>query len=115
MLSVPPMNGIYNISPDANEPYQSYQSVSKLPPNREFHRETRAIAACLRERIQRYLLERSFPKYNEILETIFDENSIGEFPSDRTMCFFVGDLDAFTHEFVVMLQREILNELTRQS
>jgi hypothetical protein len=101
------MTGLYNIEPDG-DPYEHHQSVPKLPPISTFDPECNAIAAALRDATDRYLRSHAFPTQNDLLEEIFGRHSTGEFPSDRTMCFFVDHLDVFTPEFVRMLQVDVL-------
>jgi hypothetical protein len=107
--SLPPMTGLYNIQP-SGDPYEHHQSVPKLPPISTFEPECISIANALRIAIDRYLKSHAFPTHSDLLEEIFGRDSIGEFPSDRTMCFFVDHLDVFTPEFVHLLQAEVLSK-----
>ncbi len=102
------MDGLYNVPADPDEPYTYYQTVAKLPSEESFYRESQELAVLLRNEIAAFLNERFIPEYNEILADVFGEYAIGQFPSDRTMCFFVGDLNAFVPDFVVMLQKRVL-------
>jgi hypothetical protein len=107
--STPPMTGLYNIQPDG-DPYDHHYSVADLPPISEFGTECEEIAKSLRAAIGKYLTDRRLPSHNDLLEEIFGRHSIGEYPSDRTMCFFVDHLDVFTPDFVHLLQSEVLSK-----
>lgn len=96
MAEMPPMNGLYNIQAEQDCGYTVYQTVRRLPPPREFDDESAGIASQVRRVVESFLKKGGYPQFNEIMEEVFGQDSIGEFPSDRTMCFFVGDLDVFT-------------------
>ncbi|MGC3972250.1 MAG: hypothetical protein QM775_34400 [Pirellulales bacterium] len=107
----PPMTGFYNIKPDSDESvYEYHLTVKKLPSQRKFLEERAAIAQRLLDVVERFLFDRSIPQYNEILAETFGKDAIGEYCDDRTMCFFVGDLDAFTPPFIHTLQSQVLGE-----
>jgi hypothetical protein len=110
MSKMPPMNGMYNIHADEPDGYIHYQTVAKLPLFSVFEDECEGIAGLLRNEISGFLKKQRSPEYTVALEEVFGEYAIGEFPSDRTMCFFVSDLDAFTPEFVRLLQTRVLKK-----
>ncbi len=93
----------------SDEPYTVYQTVAELPPQEAFYRESNEIASALRLTIAEFLRTRNLPETNEILAEVFGNDSIGEFPSDRTMCFYIGDLDAFSPELFSALQQDVLS------
>ena len=101
------MNGMYNIK-NETEGCTYYQTVRRLPSMSRFYEECGEIADLLRRVIGGYLEDAGFPEYNETLEPVFDKDCVGEFPSDRTMCFFLNDLDAFTPDFIRLLQERVL-------
>jgi hypothetical protein len=107
---MPPMNGMYNIQEEPRSGYTYYRTVRRLPSPSRFGREREEIAELLRRVISGYLEDNGSPEYNEILEPVFDDDSIGESPPDRTMCFFVGDLDVFTPGFIRLLRERVLTE-----
>lgn len=109
MRKPPPMDGVYNVPADPDEPYTVYQTVAELPPQEVFYRESEEIASTLRWTIAEFLRTRNIPDYNEILAEVFGNYSIGEFPSDRTMCFYIGDLNAFSPELFSTLQQDVLS------
>lgn len=109
MPKLPPMDGVYNVPSDPDEPYTFYQTVAELPSQDAFYRESEEIASALRLTITEFLRTQNIPKYNEILAEVFGGDSIGEFPSDRTMCFYIGDLNAFSPELFSTLQRDVLS------
>jgi len=102
------MDGQYNVPADPNEPYTYYQSVPKLPPQKSFYRESNELASVLRNEIADFLSRHCIPEFNEILSPVFGNYAIGESPSDRTMCFYIGDLNAFVPELVLTLQKRVL-------
>ncbi len=102
------MNGVYNVPSDPDEPYTYYQTVPELPSQDSFYRESNELASTLRLTITEFLRKQRIPEYNEILAEVFGRYSIGEFPSDRTMCFYIGDLNAFSPDLFSTLQREVL-------
>jgi hypothetical protein len=102
------MNGLYNIRKERGSLYTHYKTVARLPAKEQYEIECAGLAIALRKQIERFLDDGGFPKHNEVLGEIFGEYAIGEFPSDRTMCFFVGDLDAFSPAFLRMLQERVL-------
>ncbi|MCE3018581.1 MAG: hypothetical protein LW870_22225 [Pirellula sp.] len=108
MPKLPPMDGQYNVPADPNEPYTYYQSVPKLPPQKSFYRESNELASVLRNEIADFLSRHCIPEFNEILSPVFGNYAIGESPSDRTMCFNIGDLNAFVPELVLTLQKRVL-------
>ncbi len=103
------MDGVYNVPSDPDERYTVYQTVAELPPQEAFYRESNEIASALRLTIAEFLRTRNLPETNEILAEVFGNDSIGEFPSDRTMCFYIGDLDAFSPELFSTLQQDVLS------
>ncbi len=103
------MDGVYNVPSDPDERYTVYQTVVELPPQEAFYRESNEIASALRLTIAEFLRTRNLPETNEILAEVFGNDSIGEFPSDRTMCFYIGDLDAFSPELFSTLQQDVLS------
>jgi len=108
MPQMPRMDGLYNIPEDPEAGYTYRRTVRRLPSHRRFLSERSAVAARLRDSVAGLLSARGFPSHNEILEEVFGQFSVGEYPSDRTMCFFVGDLRAFVPDFVQMLQTDVL-------
>lgn len=103
------MDGVYNVPSDPDEPYTFYQTVAELPSQDAFYRESEELASALRLTITEFLRTQNIPEYNEILAEVFGNHSIGEFPSDRTMCFYIGDLDAFLPELFSTLQQKVLS------
>ena len=103
------MDGVYNVPSDPDEPYTFYQTVAELPSQDAFYRESEEIASALRLTITEFLRTQNIPEYNEILAEVFGNYSIGEFPSDRTMCFYIGDLNAFSPELFSTLQHDVLS------
>ena len=108
MAQMPRMDGLYNIPEDPETGYTYYRTVRRLPSQRRFVAERSALATRLRSSVAGFLSARRIPSHNEVLDEVFGQFSVGEYPSDRTMCFFVGDLRAFTPEFVRLLQTEVL-------
>jgi hypothetical protein len=102
------MDGLYNVPEDPESGYVYYRTVRRLPSRRRFLAERSEIAARLRRSVAAFLSDSDIPSHNEVLEAVFDRFSVGENPSDRTMCFFVGELRAFTPDFVHMLQTDVL-------
>lgn len=102
------MNGVYNVPSDPGTPYPCYRTVAELPSHNEFIRESETLASELRVAIVKFLNFHGTPEYNEILEAVFGQYHIGEYPSDRTMSFFIGSLDAFVPELIAMFQKDIL-------
>lgn len=102
------MDGVYNVPSHPDSPYTCYQTVAKLPPHSVFVRESEALVSELRVAITKLLHHQRIPEYNEILEAVFGPYSIGEYPSDRTMSFFIGSLDAFVPELIAIFQKDIL-------
>jgi len=103
------MIGVYNVPSDPDSPYTYYQTVPELPSQDSFYRESNELASTLRLTIIEFLRKQRIPEYNEILAEVFGSYSIGEFPSDRTMCFYIGDLNAFSPDLFSTLQREVLS------
>lgn len=110
MAAMPPMTGVYNIPAEPDSPYVHHQTVRRLPSMKRFQSECSGITKRLEKITRRYLRDGGFPTHNEILEEVFGEYAIGEYPSDRTLCFFVGDLDAFTPAFIRILQEHVLSD-----
>src|SRR5262245_40328825 len=108
MPELPPMNGVYNMAADEPDGYIHYQTVPKLPSYSKFEDECIGLAKRLRKEIESHLKKKKIPEYNAVLDDVFGHFAIGEFPSDRTMCFFVNELDVFTPEFVRLLQDRVL-------
>ncbi len=108
MAAMPPMTGVYNIPVEPGSPYIHHQTVRRLPSMKRFYSERSGIAERLRQVIGGYLDDGGFPTHNEILQEVFGRYAVGDYPSDRTMCFFVGDLDAFTPDFIRVLQERVL-------
>ena len=108
MAAMPPMTGVYNIPVEPGSPYIHHQTVRRLPSMKRFYSERSGIAERLRQVIGGYLDDGGFPTHNEILQEVFGRYAVGDYPSDRTMCFFVGDLDAFTPDFIRILQEQVL-------
>lgn len=102
------MDGVYNVPSSPTSPYTFYQTVAKLPSHSEFVRESKTLVSELRVAISKFLNHHRIPEHNEILEAVFGDYAIGEYPSDRTMSFFMGSLDAFVPEIIAMLQSDIL-------
>jgi hypothetical protein len=110
MSKMPPMDGLYNIEEDPTTGYTYHRTASRLPTPERFDEECGELANLLRCVVSDFLKGGNFPEYNDVLDAVFEKYSVGEFPSDRTMCFFVGDLDAFTPAFVRILQERVLSE-----
>lgn len=108
MAAMPPMTGVYSIPAEPGSSYIHHQTVRRLPSMKRFELERSGIAERLEQVIRDYLDHGAFPTHNEILEEVFGESSIEDYPLDRTNCFFVGDLDAFTPEFIEILQERVL-------
>jgi hypothetical protein len=104
------MNGMYNVPEDPDSGYTHYQTVRRLPSFRRFKEECAGLADRLRQTVRSFLKANGIPDYNEVLQEVFGRFAVGESPSDRTMCFFVGDLNAFTPEFFRLLQARVLSE-----
>jgi hypothetical protein len=110
MPKMPPMGGLYNIQVEPDCPYACHRTARRLPPLARFGHECGGMADRLKRAVGSYLRKNGFPEFNEILEPVFGQFAIGEYPSDRTMCFFVEDLGAFTPAFVRCLQEQVLAE-----
>ena len=66
------------------------------------------LVKLLRSSVNRFLKRQQIPKYTDTLDEVFGEHAIGEFPSDRTMSFYLNWLKAFTPEWIELLQDEVL-------
>src|SRR6516165_9948139 len=106
MAPMPPMDGLYNIPADPAWPHQFYHSVPK-PPQQD-DKESIKIAKLLTKVIQGFLSANKFPICNEILEEVFGEYAVGEFPDDRTLSFDISNLDVFTPAVIRLLQTKVL-------
>lgn len=80
-----------------------------------FEYECAGIADRLRAVIECFLERIGAPECNEVLEYVLGRYAIGEYPSERSMGFFVEYLEAFSPDFFRILQQQVLAEYPRWS
>lgn len=82
-------------------------------PSEAFREERAAVAAKLRDVLERFLADAGIPPVNDRGEDVLGENAIGTHPSTRRMLFFLHDLSAFTPELIASIRAGVLTEFPR--
>jgi hypothetical protein len=82
-------------------------------PSESFVKERAAVAAKLREVLERFLADAGIPEVNERGEEVLGEHAIGTHPSTREMRFFLHDLNAFTPELIARIRKDVLAEFPK--
>lgn len=80
-----------------------------------FARQREKLALRLDEVLRRYLSDTAAPDVTDALREVYDEDSIGRFPQQREMRFFLGDVNCFTPELANRLHRLVSKEFPKWS
>lgn len=78
-----------------------------------FARQREKLALRLDEVLRKYLSDTATPDVTDALREVYDEDSIGKFPQQREMRFFLGDVNCFTPELANRLHRLVSREFPK--